>query len=93
MAVSVRIPTPLRTFTGGEDTVNVEAATVAEALDALEAKAPGIKDRVCDAKGIRRSVNIFLGEEDVRYLDGLGTAVKAGDEISIVPAIAGGARA
>ncbi|MFO0693321.1 MAG: MoaD/ThiS family protein [Polyangiales bacterium] len=90
MSVTVRIPTPLRTLTGGQDEVSVEGATVAAVIDALEAKHPGLKDRVCDAKGVRRSVNLYLGEEDVRYLDGLATAVKPGETLSIVPAIAGG---
>lgn len=90
MSVTVRIPTPLRTLTGGQDEVSVEGATVAAVIDALEAKHPGLRDRVCDAKGVRRSVNLYLGEEDVRYLDGLATAVKPGETLSIVPAIAGG---
>ena len=90
MAVTVRIPTPLRTLTGGQDEVQAEGATVSAVIDDLESRHPGLRDRICDAKGVRRSVNLYLGEEDVRYLDGLGTAVKAGDTLSIVPAIAGG---
>ena len=88
--ITVRIPTPLRTLTGGNEQVEVEGATVREAIDALEKKAPGIRDRLLDDKGVRRFVNIYVGDEDIRFLDGLETKLKAGDEISIVPAIAGG---
>jgi len=88
--ITVRIPTPLRTLTGGNEQLEVEGATVREALEALEKKAPGIKDRLLDDKGVRRFVNVYVGDEDVRFLDGLDTKVSAGTEISIVPAIAGG---
>ncbi len=91
MAVTVRIPTPLRTYTGGQDEVPAQGSTVADVLNDLEANHPGIKERIADAKGIRRSVNVFLGEEDIRFLDGLGTSLKDGDVLSIIPAIAGGA--
>jgi molybdopterin converting factor small subunit len=90
MAVTVRIPTPLRTFTGGQDEVPAQGKNVSEVLDSLEANHPGIKERIADAKGIRRSVNVFLGEEDIRFLDGLSTAISDGDVLSIIPAIAGG---
>jgi molybdopterin synthase sulfur carrier subunit len=90
MAITVRIPTPLRTLTGGADEVPVEGATVAEVIDNLEKKHPGIKERLCDEKGVRRFVNVYANEEDIRFLDNLATAVKDGDSISIVPAIAGG---
>lgn len=90
MSVIVRVPTPLRTLTAGEEQVQVEGATVRAALDALEAKCPGIRDRLLDDKGVRRFVNLYVGEEDIRFLDGLDTALKGGEEISIVPAIAGG---
>ena len=90
-SVTVRIPPPLRTFTEGKDEVNVQGGTVGEVIDALEAGAPGIKERIADEKGVRRSVNIFLGEEDIRFLDALGTELKDGDVVSIIPAIAGGA--
>lgn len=94
MPVKVRIPTPLRTLTAGNDIVSVEAATVGEALDALETAHPGIKSKLCDESGrVRRFVNIFANDEDIRFLDDLGTAVSPGDELSIVPAIAGGSRA
>ena len=89
-SVIVRIPPPLRTFTDGKDEVTVQGGTVGEVLDALEAAAPGIKERIADEKGVRRSVNIFLGEEDIRFLDALGTELKDGDVVSIIPAIAGG---
>lgn len=90
METTVRIPTPLRTLTGGADEVSATGATVGEIIEDLETRHPGIKDRLLDAKGVRRFVNIYVGEEDVRFLDGLKTALKAGDTISIVPAIAGG---
>lgn len=91
MPIKVQIPTPLRTLTQGKDEVAVEGATVGAVIDALEANHPGIKDRLCDDKGVRRFVNIFLNEEeDIRFLDALDTAVKDGDSLQIVPAIAGG---
>lgn len=90
METIVRIPTPLRTLTGGADEVHAAGATVGDVIEDLEKRHPGIKDRLLDAKGVRRFVNIYVGEEDVRFLDGLKTALKAGDQISIVPAIAGG---
>jgi molybdopterin synthase sulfur carrier subunit len=91
MSVSIRIPSVLRTLTAGKDTIQVEAATVDAALGALEAVHPGIKARLCDEQGkLRRFVNVFVGEEDIRFLDGQQTALKAGDLIDIVPAIAGG---
>jgi molybdopterin converting factor small subunit len=90
MSVTVRIPTPLRTLTGGKDEVAAEGATVAELIEDLERRHPGLRDRILDEKGVRRFINLFLGDEDIRFLDGLGTPVKAGDALSIVPAIAGG---
>jgi molybdopterin converting factor small subunit len=87
---TVRIPTPLRTLTGGQDEVPATGGTIAEVIDDLEKRHPGIKDRLLDAKGVRRFINIYVGEEDVRFLKGLATEVKATDQISIVPAIAGG---
>jgi len=93
MSVNVRIPTPLRKLTGGADEVSVEAATIGDMIDGLEAAHAGIKERLCDDNGeIRRFVNVYVNDEDVRFLDGRGTALKDGDEVSIVPAIAGGAR-
>ena len=87
---TVRIPTPLRTLTGGNDEVKAEGATVAAAIADLEKRYPGIRDRLLDEKGVRRFVNIYVGEEDIRFLQGLETSLKGGDQISIVPAIAGG---
>ena len=90
MTTKVRIPAPLRTLTGGQDEVSASGATIAEVIEDLEKRHPGIKDRLLDAKGVRRFINIYVGEEDVRFLEGLKTALKPGDQISIVPAIAGG---
>ena len=90
MAINVRIPTPLRTLTGGKDEVPAQGKDVREVIDDLERNYPGIKDRLCDEKGVRRFVNIYQNEEDIRFLDGLDTALKDGDSISVVPAIAGG---
>jgi len=91
MTVSVRIPTPLRKLTGGADEVNIEAADIGQLIDNLEAAHAGLKDRLCDENGeIRRFVNVYVNDEDVRFLEGRATALKDGDEVSIVPAIAGG---
>lgn len=87
---TVRIPTPLRTLTGGKDEVEASGATVAELVENLESKYPGIRDRLLDAKGVRRFINIFVGDEDIRFLEGLKTELKGNEQISIVPAIAGG---
>jgi len=92
MTVKVRIPTPLRKLTGGADEVSAEGATIGELIDNLEAAHAGLKPRLCDESGeIRRFVNVYVNDEDVRFLDGRNTALKDGDEVSIVPAIAGGA--
>ena len=91
MAVTVRIPTPLRTLTGGADEVPADGGTVGEVIENLEANHPGMKDRLCDDKGVRRFVNLYANDEDIRFLDNLETALKEGDTLSIVPAIAGGA--
>ncbi len=90
METIVRIPAPLRTLTAGKDEVTASGSTLKELIDDLEKKHPGLRDRLLDEKGVRRFVNIYVGEEDVRFLDGLKTELKAGDQISIVPAIAGG---
>jgi molybdopterin synthase sulfur carrier subunit len=90
MAVTVRIPTPLRTLTGGEEQVQADGSTVAQVIENLEKHHPGLRDRLLDDKGVRRFVNIYVGDEDIRFLDGLSTALKGGEEVSIVPAIAGG---
>ena len=92
MAVIVRIPTPLRRLTQNQPEVEAEGDTVESLIENLEANYPGIKERICDESGnIRRFVNIYLNDEDIRFLDGNATAVKDGDEISVIPAIAGGA--
>jgi sulfur-carrier protein len=93
MSTTVRIPTPLRTLTGGHDEVAAEGRTIGELIDNLEKKHPGIRDRLLDEKGVRRFVNIYIGEEDIRFLEGLRTELKSGDTVSIVPAIAGGSQA
>jgi len=91
MSVRVRVPTPLRRFTSGADEVSVSGATVASVVEDLEQHHPGIKERICDEEGkVRRFVNIFVNGDDIRFLSNLETAVKEGDEVSIVPAIAGG---
>ena len=91
MSVVVRIPTPLRRMTNGQDKVELQAAALSELIETLEAAYPGIKDRLIDENGeLRYFVNIYLNGEDVRFLQGLDTAAAAGDEISIVPAVAGG---
>ena len=88
---TVRIPTPLRKLTEGNEEVTAPGATVGEVIANLETKHPGIKARICDDDGkVRRFVNIFANDEDIRYLENLETPVKDSDEISIVPAIAGG---
>jgi molybdopterin synthase sulfur carrier subunit len=89
--VTVRIPTPLRTLTGGADEVKVSGATVGAVIEDLEKRHPGVRDRLLDEKGaVRRFVNVYVGDEDIRFLEGLGTEIKGGEQISIVPAIAGG---
>jgi molybdopterin synthase sulfur carrier subunit len=90
MAIKVRIPTPLRTLTGGAESVDVAGKTVRELIENLESNHAGMKERLMDEKGVRRFVNLYVGEEDIRFLDGLDTELKDGDEVSIVPAIAGG---
>lgn len=91
MSVRVRIPTPLRRYTGGAEEVAIEGTSIAAVIDEMEAKHTGIKERLCDEQGrVRRFVNIYVNGDDIRFLDGSNTAVKDGDEVSIVPAIAGG---
>jgi len=87
---TVRIPTPLRTLTGGSDEVRAAGATVGELIEDLERRYPGLRDRLLDDKGVRRFVNIYVGDEDIRFLDGLKTPLKGGEQVAIVPAIAGG---
>ena len=91
MAITVRIPTPLRRVTDGQDKVNTEGATVREIIDSMESQFPGIKERLCDENGdLRNFVNVYVNGEDVRFLEGIDSAAGDGDEISIVPAVAGG---
>jgi molybdopterin synthase sulfur carrier subunit len=91
MSVMVRIPTPLRRLTKGQDKVSVEGETLGDIIASLEEQFPGIRARLCDDQGqIRNFVNVYVNGEDVRFLDGLDTATKSGDEISVVPAVAGG---
>jgi molybdopterin synthase sulfur carrier subunit len=91
MAVNVRIPEVLRKLTNNSELVAVEAGTVKEMLDALEKQHPGIKERICDEQGnVRRFVNVFVNEEDIRFQENLDTKLSAGTEVSILPAIAGG---
>ncbi len=91
MAITVRIPTPLRRVTDGQDKVDTQGETVAEIIDSMESQYPGIKARLCDEDGSLRSfVNIFVNGEDIRFLDGTDSPTAEGDEVSIVPAVAGG---
>jgi molybdopterin synthase sulfur carrier subunit len=91
MAVLVRVPTPLRRLTKDNDKIEVDASTVAELIDRMESDYPGMKERLVDENGeLRYFVNIYLNGEDVRFLQGIQTSTKSGDEISIVPAVAGG---
>ena len=91
MATKVRIPTPLRKLTNNEEMVEVNARNVGEAINELQLRYPGIQERLVDEKGeVRRFVNVYVNEEDIRFLKNQHTPLKDGDEISIIPAIAGG---
>ncbi|MGH3509207.1 MAG: MoaD/ThiS family protein [Nocardioidaceae bacterium] len=91
MSVSVRIPTILRSYTGGASEVNAEGGTVSEVLVDLDRNHPGIKARILDEQGaIRRFVNVYVGNDDVRFLDALATPTPEGTKISVIPAVAGG---
>ncbi|OGW72230.1 MAG: molybdopterin synthase sulfur carrier subunit [Omnitrophica bacterium GWA2_52_12] len=91
MAVKVRIPTPLQKLAEGKGEVSVQASSIQDLLNTLEKNYPGMKERLCDPSGkVRRFVNIYLNEEDIRFLSKEETLLKDGDEVSIVPAIAGG---
>jgi len=91
MAVTVRIPTPLQRLTNNQGEVRVEGSTVRELLNALEAEFPGIKERLCDESGrLRRFVNVYVADEDIRFQQNEETPVPDGAEVSIIPAIAGG---
>ncbi|WP_332644488.1 ubiquitin-like small modifier protein 1 [Aeromicrobium sp.] len=92
MSINVRIPTILRTYTDDQSQVTAEGATLTEVIDSLESSFPGIKARVVDEDGkLRRFVNIYVAEEDVRFADGLATKTPDGAQVSIIPAVAGGA--
>jgi MoaD family protein len=96
MAIEVRIPTILRTYTGGEKSVEASGSTLVELIDDLEAKHPGIKDRLIETDGdgkgdLRRFVNLYVNDEDVRFTGGLGTELSDGDQVVVLPAVAGGA--
>ena len=89
--IKVRIPTPLRKLTGGRGEVSVQGETIAILINTLDKEYPGLKERLCDEEGeLRRFVNIYVNEEDIRFHQGIKTPIKMGDEVSIVPAIAGG---
>ncbi len=91
MSVRVRVPTPLRRFTGGKDEISAEGASIQAVIENLEQHHPGLKERLLDDSGqLRRFVNVYLNGDDIRFLDQLNSKVKDGDDISIVPAIAGG---
>jgi sulfur-carrier protein len=90
MAIEVRIPTILRPHTGGQKVVTAQGATLRAAIDDLESRHAGIRDRVVDEQGLRRFINVYVNDEDVRFLEGLDTALSDGDSITILPAVAGG---
>ena len=91
MAKKIRIPTPLRKLTNNEEVVEVDAATIGDAIVELQTRYPGIKERLLDESGaVRRFVNVYVNEEDIRFLQNQQTKLKDGDEVSIIPAIAGG---
>ncbi len=91
MAVEVRVPTILRTYTDGEKAVSGEGATLSEVIDHLEGNHPGIKERLVDGEELRRFVNVYVNDEDVRFTGGLETEVADGDQVVVLPAVAGGA--
>jgi molybdopterin synthase sulfur carrier subunit len=90
MAIEVRIPTILRNYTDGAKAVEGGGATLDELFADLEARHPGLRERLVDDKGLRRFVNVYLNDEDVRFLGGLGTSVSDGDTVTVLPAVAGG---
>ena len=92
MAVEVRIPTILRTYTGGEKAVSGTGSTLSELIEDLEANHPGIKERLVDGEDLRRFVNVYVNDEDVRFTGGLDTSLGEGDQVVVLPAVAGGAR-
>jgi MoaD family protein len=91
MTVKVLIPTPLQKFTNNQATIECSGTNISELLNSLENSCPGIKDRLCDEQGNpRRFLNLYVNSEDIRFLEGINTALQDGDEVSIVPAVAGG---
>ncbi len=92
MAIEVRIPTILRGYTGGAKQVTGTGSTLGELITDLDSRHHGLADRLTDGGGLRRFVNVYLNDEDVRFLDGLDTPVKDGDTVTVLPAVAGGAR-
>jgi molybdopterin synthase sulfur carrier subunit len=90
MAIEVRIPTILRTYTGGEKAVEGSGSTLSELIDDLENNHPGIKERLIDGEDLRRFVNLYVNDEDVRFTGGLGTELSDGDQVVVLPAVAGG---
>ncbi|MXY43960.1 MAG: MoaD/ThiS family protein [Dehalococcoidia bacterium] len=91
MSIVVRIPTPLRRLTDGQDKVDVDSNTLGGVIDAMNEQYPGIRERICDDQGqLRNFVNVYVNGEDVRFLQGLETPTSSGDEVSVVPAVAGG---
>ena len=91
MAVEVRIPTILRTFTGGEKAVQGAGATLAQVIDDVDSRHPGLKDRLVESANLRRFVNVYVNDEDVRFIGGLEAATADGDVVVVLPAVAGGA--
>ncbi|MCB8956980.1 MAG: MoaD family protein [Nocardioides sp.] len=92
MAIEVRIPTILRTYTGGEKAVTGEGASLSALIDDLEANHPGLKDRLVEEGDLRRFVNVYINDEDVRFIGGLEAELSDGDEVVVLPAVAGGSR-
>ena len=90
MAIEVRVPTILRTYTGGEKAVTAQGGTLAQLIDDVDASNPGVKERLVDESGIRRFINVYVNDEDVRFTGGLDTAIADGDTVVILPAVAGG---
>jgi sulfur-carrier protein len=90
MAIEVRVPTILRTYTDGEKSVTGEGGSLAELIDDLESRHPGIKDRLIEGSDLRRFVNVYVNDEDVRFTGGLDTSLGDGDQVVILPAVAGG---
>ena len=90
MAIEVRIPTILRTYTGGEKAVTGDGTTLAAVLTDLDTRHPGLRERIVDDKGLRRFVNVYVNDEDVRFIGGLDASLKDGDTVTVLPAVAGG---